>query len=66
MGRGAWRAIVHGVSKSWTQLSYKSFSNHRYSRDYTDKEEYYKEVCKNKLNTWVKWTNSQKNINDQK
>ena len=21
MDRGAWRAIVHGVSKSWTQLS---------------------------------------------
>ena len=21
MGRGAWRATVHGVAKSWTQLS---------------------------------------------
>ena len=24
-GRGAWQAIVHGVAKSWTQLSYFTF-----------------------------------------
>ena len=29
MDRGAWRAIVHGVTKSWTQL--KSLSTHAHS-----------------------------------
>ena len=26
VGRGAWRAAVHGVRKSWTQLSMQSFA----------------------------------------
>ena len=33
MGRGAWRATVHGVVKSWTRLSnYTQFSSVQFSR----------------------------------
>ena len=32
MDRGAWRAIVHGVAKSWAQLSSPSLK-HTYNRD---------------------------------
>ena len=28
MGRGAWEAAVHGVAKSWTQLSDFTFTFH--------------------------------------
>ena len=28
MDRGAWRATVHGVTKSWTQLSDFHFTSH--------------------------------------
>ena len=27
MGRGAWQATVHGVAKSWTRLSYFTFTH---------------------------------------
>ena len=30
MDRGAWRAIVHGVAKSWTRLNDSIFSNGAY------------------------------------
>jgi len=32
MGRGAWRATVHGVSKSWTRLSTQHISTLPYFR----------------------------------
>ena len=31
MDRGAWQAIVHGVTKSWTPL--RDFDTHTHSRD---------------------------------
>ena len=31
MGRGAWWAAVHGVTKSWTQLSDFNFTFHFYA-----------------------------------
>jgi len=34
MDRGAWRAIVHGVAKSWTQLSM-----HTYTQTHTHTKE---------------------------
>ena len=30
MDGGAWRAIVHGVAKSWTQLSDFTFTSHEH------------------------------------
>jgi len=34
MDRGAWRAIVHGVAKSWTQLS----NSHTHTHTHTHKQ----------------------------
>ena len=30
MDRGAWLATVHGVTKSWAQLSVRTHNKHRY------------------------------------
>ena len=35
MDRGAWRATVHGVSKSWTQLSDFYFCTLKFSTGYS-------------------------------
>ena len=33
MDRGAWRATVHGVAKSWTQLSSQHFHFHALEKE---------------------------------
>ena len=39
MDRGAWQATVHGVTKSWTQLS--SSAQHRLSDVFNSRDNYY-------------------------
>ena len=38
MDRGAWRATVHGVAKSWIQLKQLSIAQHSFAKYLDDRE----------------------------